>query len=175
MPMKENFSERFPGLDAMRALEVYLEHGPTAQAAKLLGVSQGLYRAWIASPDGRKAIDLAKTSLNALLDLGLTNIINKASARVLEVLENGQEYVTKDGEVRTIKMSGKHAADIFALVFDRRQLLRKQPTQIGGELDEKLEELANKLRYLGEVPPQSSVAIVEQTSRYSNYAVDEGN
>lgn len=146
----DEFESKFPGLNAARALEVYLKHGPTAAAATALGVSQETFRTWTMSFEGRKAIDLARSSLNQLLDLGLTNIINQASSRVLDALENGEEYVDRNGEIKHVKLRGKDAAGILALVFDRRQLLRKQPTQIGGELDEKLEELAVKLRYLGQ-------------------------
>ena len=147
--MTEKFSTAFPGLSAHAAVEAYLEHGPTTEAAVALGVHLDLFRKWVASSEGRRAIDLARSSLNALLDLGLTKIINQASARVLDALEHGQKVISKDGEIHEIPISGKDAATIFAIVFDRRQLLRKQPTQIGGELDEKLEELATKLRYLG--------------------------
>lgn len=163
---QRELDNQFPDLDAARAVEVYLEDGPTALAAKRLGVSQDLFRRWVASPEGRKAIDLAKVSLNALLDLGLTKIINQASARVLDVLEHGTKVMDKNGKVHEVGMSGKEAAAIFALVFDRRQLLRKQPTQIGGELDTKLEELAQKLRYLGGVPPGRDLSASESPKEY---------
>lgn len=138
-------------LDPEKALTAYLSDGPTAEAAEKVGVSAEIFRAWVASPEGRRAIDTARASLNALLDLGLTRIIDQAAARVLKTLEGGDTVVLKDGSMVLRPMSGKDAATIMAMIFDRRQLLRKQPTAIG-DVDEKLEELAAKLRYLGGLP-----------------------
>lgn len=139
-------------LDPEKALQAYLEDGPTAQAAKRVGVPTDIFRAWVASPEGRRAIDTARSSLNALLDLGLTRIIDQAADRVLQAIEKGDTVVLKDGTTLLRPMPGKDAAAILATVFDRRQVLRKLPT-VQSETDEKLEELAAKLRYLGQHLP----------------------
>lgn len=143
----------FLRLDPEKALLAYLEDGPTAEAARKVGVTADIFRAWVTSPEGRRAIDTARTSLNDLLDRGLTRIIDQAAARVLKAIEEGDTVILKDGTKTLRPMFGKDAANILSIMFDRRQLLRKQPTSIRNETDDKLEELAEKLRYLGGLTP----------------------
>ena len=75
-----------------------------------------------------------------------SKIIEEACKSVLDSLENGDEVHTKDG-IQRIKMKGRDAATVGAIMFDKLQLSLNRPTSIKGDTGS-LEELAQKFRDL---------------------------
>lgn len=95
------------------------------------------------------------------LDGQYTGIMEKSLAEVVERLENGDEVIV-NGEIRRKKVSARDAALISAIMFDKRQLLRGDPTAIKQQnfnVDERMEKL---------------MSTFEQIARKENEKVIEG-
>lgn len=93
-------------------------------------------------------IDRIRYEKDEELDPKFTKIIEKTLDRITESLEEGDDHITKDGDVIKKKVSGKDAAQIMKLTVHERQLLRGKPTSRVEQLSKKdtLKELAEEFR-----------------------------
>lgn len=84
-----------------------------------------------------------RRKLNDELDAKLTGIISKSVEEMHDRLENGEEVVTKDGQVIRRKVSYRDLAVGTGVAFDKRQLGRGEATARVEHQDQR--ELVNKL------------------------------
>lgn len=87
------------------------------------------------------------------VDAIMTNIIHEAGTQVLDRILNGDEIIDKDGGKHRRKMSGKDTAMVMAITWDKRALVRGEPTSRSEKVDQRaimedlkkqFEELATK-------------------------------
>ena len=79
-------------------------------------------------------------------------------------VENGDYRVAKDGKLIRVPMGGKELVISGATVYDKRQLLRNQPTSISGSDNKNIVALAKEFRKLSRDHRniQDSVVAVEE-------------
>lgn len=80
-----------------------------------------------------------------------SEIILKAQDEIKDRVANGDEVLTKDGELRRVKMKGKDAAVVASIAFDKNRISLGKPTRItdtGGlqEMLKKFEQIAEQNR-----------------------------
>lgn len=84
----------------------------------------------------------------ALTNASLTRVFDQTLAQIEDRLTNGDFTVSQGGALRRVPVSASTLARLADMVFDKRQLVRNEPTIIAGDND-KLARLADKLRRLG--------------------------
>jgi hypothetical protein len=67
------------------------------------------------------------------MDAAWSGVMQTATAKLAERLEHGDEVATRDG-VHTVQVKALDCARIVSLIYDRRALLRRQPTSIRADL-----------------------------------------
>lgn len=112
----------------MQACATYLATGDSRQASRLTGIPDRTIRSWFDQDWWIKDTERLRAQFEKQLDAKLTAIIGKAMDVTLDRLENGDELIGKDGAPIRRKVSGRDAAVIGGVAFDKRALIRGQPT-----------------------------------------------
>lgn len=107
----------------------YLIRGNVNAAAKEVGMSVSICRTWVAKDWWPILLEEIKYIKQIALDGQYGNILEKSLAAILDRLENGDEVVVGK-ELMRRKISGRDLALISAIMFDKRQLLRGEATNI---------------------------------------------
>lgn len=127
----------------IKAARLYLVMGNYTGVAAELGISKNAVRNWGQKDWWPVLLEEIKYLKNIELDGQYTNILEKSLKAVVERLEEGDEVVVGK-EIKRKKVSARDAALISAIMFDKRQLLRGDPTQIQQQnfnVDERLGSL----------------------------------
>lgn len=137
----------------IKAGKLYLVLGTMKGVADELGVGVTTVRNWAQKDWWPVLLEELRYLKNIELDGQYTNILSKALKAVVERLEKGDEVVVGK-EIKRKKVSARDAALISAIMFDKRQLMRGDPTQIQqqnfnvderlGSLMETFEKIAQK-------------------------------
>lgn len=100
-------------------------------------------RGWI-----YEAVELGKQLAQDALDRRFTGVINKALNNLDDALENGDSVLGKDGKLKRKPVTAKDNALIAAIAFDKRQLVRGEPTNVSEDKskDDRLNELAEQFK-----------------------------
>lgn len=136
-------------IDGNVAAKLIMQHGVTEETATELGVSLEILKQWTRSPHGKESLLDIKAAMAQHLDSKLTNLIDLATEEIADRLQNGNEHLAKDGSTTRVKVPARELAQVLNSTFDRRQLLRRDPTKISTEEEEKLKDLADRLRDIG--------------------------
>lgn len=120
-------SKHAPNL-RQQAVATYLATGDSNQAAKLTGIPARTIRSWFDQDWWIESTERLRAQHEKQLDAKLTAIIEKAMDVTLDRLEYGDEVIGKDGAPVRRKVSGRDAAVIGGVAFDKRALIRGQPT-----------------------------------------------
>jgi len=145
--------------DKLNAAMAYLITGNSIEASKLCGIPDKTIRNWSTEIWWSDLIGEAKKTKNEELDAMLTSIIHKVIVEIKDRVENGDEVLGKDGTKFRKKITAKDAAIVSAVLFDKRGIIRSEPTnkiKVGGEKT-RLLELAQELEEVsGTTPPKTS-------------------
>lgn len=103
---------------------------PTKKVAALTGVPMRTIQDWRQNaPWWKEATKIIRKAKQDELDAGLTAVIHKATEEVKDRLEKGEViYDFKTGEEARVKMKSMDIAKVLGITFDKRQLLRGDPT-----------------------------------------------
>jgi uncharacterized protein with beta-barrel porin domain len=71
------------------------------------------------------------------VDGTLTSIIHAAAGGVMDSILHGDEVIDKNGDLVRRQMSGKDKAWVMGITFDKRALLRGDPTSRTEKVDQK--------------------------------------
>ena len=129
--------------DVIRAARAYLIHGTMTGAAKETGVPYTTIQVWAKKDYWPILLEEIKYLRNIELDGKFTTLIDRTLKNVEERLVKGDSVVVK-GEIVNKPVSARDSALIAAIMFDKRQILRGDPTQIQQKnfnVDERLEQL----------------------------------
>ena len=145
--------------EKLYAVVAYMVEGNSVRASKRTGIPADTIRWWKNNaPWWNDAMKEGRRQYQDQLDAHLTRIIHKGAEEVAERLEKGDEIVTKDGDVRRKKMAGRDVATTMAILYDKRALLRGDPTSNPGRggqaldaLAKRFEEFADKLENSGKL------------------------
>lgn len=138
----------FQDIDEILAAQLYVEKGVTLESAKRLNITPGLFTAWANSRDGQAAVKALQRQLNSKLEARLTYILNEAAERIVTCFRDGDEHVLKTGEIVKVKVPAVHASRVFDTLFNKRQLLRHEPTAIT-DVEAAMRDLSEKLAAIG--------------------------
>ena len=115
--------------DKVRAATAMMITGNSKQAEKQVGIPAATIRWWATQaswwPELMKAVRKEK---DEELDAVQTDMIHKSIDELKDRLENGEEVVTKDGDVIHRKISARDLAMIHGTLYDKRTLGRGNPT-----------------------------------------------
>lgn len=116
--------------DKNRGVAAYVATGSFSKAAQITGVPENTLRNWSKQdwfPEEVRRLDQVDTDE---IKSTFTRIAKRATVDLEDRLENGDEVVTKDGEIVRKKIAGKDLAIISAVSVDKRKHLMEQPASI---------------------------------------------
>lgn len=140
---KPTATSKWDKKDVIKFAKAYMVHGNLSKATDEVGLGIHTTRMWMSKDWWPILLEEIKYSQSIALDGQYTKILFKALEQVVERLENGDEVVVGKELVRR-KISARDAALISAIMFDKRQVARGDPTQIqqnNFNIDERLESL----------------------------------
>ena len=129
--LSELYSPRahYTAEEKLQAVTAYVMTGSIRGAVRLTGLKQQLISDWKNNsswwPD---AYALTKKKKQEEADGVMTTIIHAAANETLDRILNGDEVLDKNGNIVRRKMGGKELATTMAITYDKRALLRGDPT-----------------------------------------------
>lgn len=116
--------------DKHRGAAAYVTLGSFEKASNVTGISESTLRMW-ARQDwwGEECLRVDKTDTDNLKST-YTRIAKRATEELEDRLNNGDEIVTKDGEVVKKKIGGRDLAIIAAVASDKRKQAMEQPHSV---------------------------------------------
>jgi hypothetical protein len=130
----------------------YFQTGNIKETATTLGIPYDTAKAFTKQDWCVETLSRYRVEANRAMDKKISTLIDKAFTEMEDRLDNGEERVLKNGQVVRVK-PGLAAITIAAgTMFDKRQLLRKAPTQ-DATTDDILVRLAEKLREFASPTP----------------------
>lgn len=131
----------------IKAAVSYLLCGSATKAAKAAGVSKPTILDWKNNSEWWPyLLSHLKEKHDEDLEARTTNILTKALDEVEDRIEHGDQIMNyKTGEMEHKPISGKELTIIFGTLYDKRQLMRREPTQIADNTSED-----QRLRHLAE-------------------------
>ncbi len=138
-PLKPAEIERF------RA--AFIAHGgDMATACQHANVSLVSAYRLLRNPEYQAVMTDARELHDKMLDDRLSDLMLRALTATQDRIDHGDVVVNKDGTTSRKPMSGKDLGITMAILYDKRALLRRQPTAIStGSPEDRLEALASKL------------------------------
>lgn len=141
----------------MYAVVAYMVTGSSIKAEKMTGIDASTIRWWKTKSEWwDKALAEARRTKQDALDAHLTGLIHRSAEEFEDRLLNGDEVVDKYGDTHRKKMSGRDIATTLGILFDKRALIRGDPTSNSGasssqlkDLSQKFEDFAHKMRESG--------------------------
>lgn len=130
--------------EKLAAVLAYVMTGSIRGVVRLTGLKQQVVSDWknnsIWWTDAYMSIKKEKQDE---IDGSLTTIIHAASGEIIDRIINGDEFADKNGDLRRKKMSGKELAWVMGISYDKRALLRGDPTSRTEKIDynKQLEDL----------------------------------
>lgn len=120
----------------LQALHAYLMTGTLIGAEKLSGISHQTLSEWKNKSEWWPIV-LAKLKKEKQeeLDAKFTQLIDKALDQVEDRILNGDEAISRDGEKIRKRMSGRDLTTSLAIIYDKRAMVRGDPTSISGKAD----------------------------------------
>ena len=149
----------------IQAARLYLVYGNYNRVAEELEVNRTTVRNWANKDWWPILVDEVKYLKNIELDSKYTHAIEKSLSELMDRLENGDVVVdTKTGKRHNKPISARDAALISGIMYDKRALLRGDPTQIkenNFNLNERMEQLQNTFNAIAR---KSEERIIEGTA-----------
>lgn len=136
------------------AAVAYLLGNSTNRSGKIAGVSKATIFDWkLRSRWWPELLAYLKRHHDEDLEARTSGILNRALDNVEDRLLNGDEVVdSKNDKVVRKKVGARDAAIVFGTLYDKRQLMRSQPTSISESISERerLEKLQRQFEELAE-------------------------
>ena len=135
---------RYTVEEKLAAVLAYVMTGSVRGVVRLTGFRQQTISAWKnESSWWTDAYMSIKKEKQDEIDGGLTTIIHAASSEIIDRITNGDEFIDKNGDARRKKMTGKELAWVMGISYDKRALLRGDPTSRTEKVDynKQLEDL----------------------------------
>lgn len=139
---------KYTAEEKLEGVTAYVMTGTTTAAAKLTGLSHQCISEWKCHatwwPD---AYIHAKKLRQEEMDGVMTAVIHAAGTEVLDRVLNGDHVIDKNGDLIRKPMGGKEMATTLAILYDKRALLRGDPTSRSEKVDTQgtLEDIRKEL------------------------------
>lgn len=116
--------------DKSRGVAAYVSIGSFTKAAAITGIPENTLRLWSKQEWwAEESLRVVKVDSDELTST-FTRIAKKASAELEDRLDNGDEVLTKDGEIKMKKIPGRELAIIAAVAADKRKQGLEQPNLV---------------------------------------------
>lgn len=136
------------------AAVAYLLGNSYTKSAKIAGISKPTIFAWKHQTEWwPELISHLKRHHDEDLEARTSGILNRALSEIEDRLLNGEEVVdTKNDKIVRKKVGARDAAITFGTLYDKRQLMRSQPTSISENTSEaaRIERLKQQFEELAE-------------------------
>lgn len=132
----------------IHAAACYFLTGNVKAAARMAGLSHQTISNWKNHAQWwTPVISKIRKEKNDELDAEITELIHLSIGGLADRVQNGEEVYTKDGFVKK-EMSGRDLAQTINILYDKRTMLRGDPTSIKAVQDPKklLDELRDEFR-----------------------------
>ena len=114
----------------IQAATCFMMTGTVTAAAKMCGLDQRLISDWRNHSEWWETVlGKLKKEKQEELDASLTEVIHLSAGSLKDRLINGEEVVTKDGVIKR-KLGGRDVATILSTLYDKRSMIRGDPTSI---------------------------------------------
>ena len=141
------------------AAATYLVLGNLRATARQTGVHERTLSDWVKSEWWNPLIQTLLYEKGVELDAKLTEVIDKALLNLTDRLDNGDVKMKSDGTMQRVPVSAKDCAIIAAVGFDKRQILRNQPTLITGNTNDRLYAIVESLNAMSSQPDKEKNVI----------------
>lgn len=113
--------------DKQRAVAAYSATGSFQKSSSLIGIPDATIRYWAKQDWWEEELRRVNQQDTNELKSTYTRIAKRATDLLEDRLENGDDVVTKDGDVVKRKIPGKDLAVIAAIATDKRKQALEQP------------------------------------------------
>ena len=113
----------------------YVVTGNITKTAAMHNMPKQTVSNWANSDWGVELLGQIRTEKAEELDANLTKLLDSSFEQAQDRVENGDFRVGKDGKLIRVPMGGRDLVMSGAIVYDKRQLLRNQPTSISSKSD----------------------------------------
>lgn len=152
----------WPDSKKVELITTYLATGSLLMSCNICKVPYQTAKKWKVQPWFKEMVDNIQSEETTQLDAKLSKIVSKTLDVITERLENGDHILdSKTGTVKRVPVKMRDAKTVMTDLFDKRQLIRKQPTKITEQqtVDKRLEDLAARFeKFVG----SSSTTRVEE-------------
>lgn len=151
--------------EKLSAVLAYVMTGSVRGVVRLTGFKQQVISDWKNNsswwPDIYRDI---KKQKQEEVDGTLTSIIHASAGGLMDRIQNGDEVLDKNGDFIRRKMSGKELAWVMGVTYDKRALLRGDPTSRTEKVDQKalMQELQGKFEKMASKVLGSTVINVNE-------------
>ena len=109
----------------------YLALGNLSETSKIINVPLPTLSKWKQADWWKELVDDIQSGENQRSDNKMTKVIDRALDILVERLEQGDyQYDQKTGKLIKVPLKARDLERISSGLFDKRQLIRKQPTNI---------------------------------------------
>jgi hypothetical protein len=153
----------------MEAACTYAVTGNARRVSELIKVPEGTIRAWKTTEWWHEVMSRIQQDQNDELDTKITKNIDKAVEAVQDRLEHGDYvYNAKTNELVRKPVNAKDLSIVAAVMVDKRQLLRGQPTSRVEKVseNEKLTRLAAEFKKFAQAKEIVSIAETIEEEQY---------
>lgn len=117
----------------LMAVTMWSVLGNMAEVSRRTGIDQNVIKYWKNHTEWwKEAIARIRLQRNEKFDAKLTAGMDRLMDEILDRVDNGDEVVLKDGSSRRRKLGGKEMALMLAMLYDKRALIRGDPTSNPG-------------------------------------------
>ena len=116
----------------LEAVTTYLATGSIAETSRIINVPYRTVQSWkLESEWWPKVVEEIQSGENQKIDKKMSRIIDKTLEKLVERIEDGDYmYDQKTGRMVKVPLKARDLERITSGLFDKRQLIRKQPTNI---------------------------------------------
>ena len=115
----------------LEAVTTYLATGNMAETSRLINVPKGTLDKWKTSDWWKDLIEEIQSGEGQKQDNKMSKVIDKALDVLVERIDSGDyQYDQKTGRLVKVPLKARDLERVASGLFDKRQLIRKKPTNI---------------------------------------------
>lgn len=135
--------------DRRQAITEYAVYGHIPTVSKNLNIPETTLTDWRKKDWWEAALEEVRDLNKDVIDAHLTGLVISGFKSMQDRIDNGDHYVTKDGDHARIPVKLRDVSTASGIAYDKLRLHRNQPTSIKAEsADSRLNSLADKVREL---------------------------
>lgn len=157
----------------MQAVHLFAQCGSFAEVSRQMGKTLYELQKLSRTSWWQEEFNLLRREETALSNVKMSRILDKSLEELSERLEFG-DTVVNEGQTFNIPIPAKDLVRIIDVIFNKRQLIRGEPTMIEGD-NKKLADLAEKLRTIGEARIQENRNPQLANSNITDAVIIEGH